>query len=184
MHEKDLVRENWDLARAFHGHECPGLAIGVRVCDAAMVKLGISRGVDEEIVCVAENDACGVDAVQAILGCTVGKGNLILRMTGKQAFTFYARERGAAMRFYLKAGRGDMTRGEFMEYLLSAPIDEIFECREVSCLAPERARIFDSVECEDCGEIASEAAMHLARGKKVCEDCFRKYKYNRGWQMI
>lgn len=181
MHEKDLVRENWDLARAFHGHECPGLAIGVRACEAATVKLGIDRGIDEEIVCVSENDACGVDAVQAILGCTIGKGNLILRMTGKQAFTFYSREREAAMRFYLKAGCGDMTREGYMDYLLTAPIDEIFECREVSGVAPARACIFDSAECEECGERASEAAMHLARGKKLCEDCYKKYNYSRGW---
>ena len=55
----------------------------------AMELLGVSgRAQDEELVCVTENDACGVDAVQAVLGCTVGKGNLIFRMTGKQAFNF------------------------------------------------------------------------------------------------
>lgn len=29
---------------------------------------------DEELVCIAENDACGIDAIQVILGCSVGKG--------------------------------------------------------------------------------------------------------------
>ena len=43
---------------------------------------------DEEVVCVTENDACGVDGIQAILSCTAGKGNLKFRDTGKMAFSF------------------------------------------------------------------------------------------------
>ena len=66
----------------------PRLAIGFKACEVAVKKLGVGRAEDEEIVCVTENDACGVDAVQAILGCSIGKGNLIYRGTGKQAFSF------------------------------------------------------------------------------------------------
>lgn len=83
---KDLA--NWEKVVEFHGHECPGLAIGVRAVEAAKAKMGISFSKDEEIVCVTENDACGVDAVQVLAGCSFGKGNLVYRGTGKQAFTF------------------------------------------------------------------------------------------------
>ena len=58
---------------------------------------------DEELVCVTENDACGVDAVQVITGCTMGKGNLLYRGTGKMAFSFYCRNSGASVRLCLKA---------------------------------------------------------------------------------
>ena len=46
----------------------------------------------EEVVCITENDACGVDAVQVITGCTMGKGNLIYRGTGKMVFSFFNRK--------------------------------------------------------------------------------------------
>ena len=47
-------------------HECPGLAIGVKACEAAKEKLGLDFSPDEQVVCVTENDACGVDAVQVL----------------------------------------------------------------------------------------------------------------------
>ena len=51
-------------------------------------QLNLSFSEDEEVVCVTENDACGVDGIQAILSCTAGKGNLKFRDTGKMAFSF------------------------------------------------------------------------------------------------
>ena len=56
----------------FHGHECPGLAMGYRMATAAMTRLDSIRAEDEEIVAIVENDACGVDALQCITGCTFG----------------------------------------------------------------------------------------------------------------
>ena len=67
---------------SFHGHECPGLAIGYRMATAAMEKLSVLRAEDEEIVAIVENDACGVDALQCVTGCTFGKGNLIFHDYG------------------------------------------------------------------------------------------------------
>ena len=87
----------------FHGHSCGGLLIGFRAALCAMERFAITEpSPDEEIVCVAENDACGIDAVQALLGCTAGKGNLILRLRGKQAFTFVDRKSGDSFRIVLK----------------------------------------------------------------------------------
>jgi formylmethanofuran dehydrogenase subunit E len=175
---REMNPEHWEKAKAFHGHECPGLAIGVKVCEAAAEKMGVSPAFDEELVCITENDACGVDAVQALLGCTLGKGNLIYKGTGKQAFTFIKRG-GEAMRFYLKARNNGMERSEYQEYLLNAPVDEVFDCKKVDIPPPERARIFSSVLCEECGEAAPEHKIRLKEGKRVCLDCFENY--DRGW---
>jgi len=41
----------------FHGHECPGLAMGYRMATAAMDELDSIRAEDEEIVAIVENDA-------------------------------------------------------------------------------------------------------------------------------
>lgn len=175
-----MRRQLWDKAVAFHGHECPGLAIGVKACEAAMEKMQIGFSPDEEIVCVTENDACGVDAVQAILGCTLGKGNLLYRGTGKQAFSFFERKTGKKLRVYLKGQKGpDMDRAEWQEYLLNAPVDEIFSFSEPKFDLPEKAKIFPTVTCAVCGEGAPEHKMRLQDGKTVCADCFKDY--SRGW---
>ena len=63
----------WEKAAEFHGHKCPGLAIGYKVSLLAIKHLDIKDNIeDEDIVCIAETDACGVDAVQVILKATVG----------------------------------------------------------------------------------------------------------------
>jgi len=79
-----MNKELWEKAVAFHGHECPRLAIGFMVSQVAFEKMGIGTSDDEDIVCVTENEACGLDAVQALLSCIIGKGNLIYHGTGKQ----------------------------------------------------------------------------------------------------
>ncbi len=175
-----MNKELWEKSVAFHGHQCPGLAIGFKACQAAAEKIGIGVSDDEEIVCVTENDACGVDAVQAILSCTIGKGNLLYRGTGKQAFSFYDRKNDKRIRVCLKAKNHDgLERSQWQEYLLNAPVDEIFTFSEPEFELPEKARIFTTILCEICGEGAPEHKMRLQEGKIVCVDCFKNY--SRGW---
>ena len=169
----------WDKCVAFHGHACGGLTIGFQAARYAMELLELDFSADEDVVCIAENDACGVDAVQAILSCTIGKGNLLYRGTGKQAFSFFNRTTGEKIRMCMKPKNHEMDRETYMHYLLDAPVEEIFEFSVPDFDLPEKARIFNTIYCELCGEGAPEHKMHLQEGKKVCEDCFKPY--NRGW---
>ena len=75
----------------FHGHECPGLAMGYRMATAGLKSIKSLHASDEEIVSIVENDACGVDALQCLTGCTFGKGNLIFHDYGKHVYTIYSR---------------------------------------------------------------------------------------------
>lgn len=84
----DNDRKLWEKCVAFHGHECGGLTIGYKAALYAAELLELSFSEDEKVVCISENDACGVDAIQVILGCSVGKGNLLFHIRGKQAFSF------------------------------------------------------------------------------------------------
>ena len=175
-----MDQKTWEKAVSFHGHECPGLAIGCKVCEAAVQKLNIGASQDEEIVCVTENDACGVDAVQALLSCTFGKGNLLYRRTGKQAFSFFNRADGRKIRLCLKPMKNDgMSRKEKMDYILNAPVDELFTFSEPKFELPEAARRFATIQCEICGEGSPEHKTRLQNGKTVCMDCFQDY--DRGW---
>ena len=90
--------KSYNEAVAFHGHACPGLALGYRAAAYAMDALRAGRSDDEDLVCIVENDACGVDAIQLVAGCSVGKGNLILQDFGKHAYTFIDRKYNRAIR--------------------------------------------------------------------------------------
>src|SRR4030042_6175707 len=82
--------KNFEDVVDFHGHACPGRALGYRVSVRALKEFG-ERSADEELVAVVENNSCAVDAVQFVTGCTFGKGNLIFRDYGKQVYTFIKR---------------------------------------------------------------------------------------------
>ncbi len=171
----------WQRCREFHGHSCPGLAIGVRACEAAGQRLGLSFATDEEVVCVSENDACGVDAVQVLTGCTVGKGNLLWRDRGKMAFTFFCRTSGGAIRLVFKKplSAADMDRQALQSHILTAPLAELFDFKEPSYEAPSRARLLAAVVCRQCGESCTEQSARFQDGQTVCLDCL--VDYERGW---
>lgn len=165
----------WEKAVAFHGHVCGGLTIGYKAALYAIELLGIEFSEDEQIVCITENDACGVDAVQAILGCSVGKGNLLFHMRGKQAFSFYNRKNGKAVRLVLKPRPANMSKEESFEYFQKCEPNEMFEVKEASIPLPERAKLFDSYVCDCCGESTGANWIRLSGDKKLCLDCYPKY---------
>lgn len=170
-----INNELWEKCVAFHGHECPGLAIGYRAALYAADLLNLIFSDDEQVVCISENDACGVDAIQVILGCSVGKGNLLFHMTGKQAFSFYNRKTEKSVRLVLKEKPSDMTREQSFEYYHSIKAQDMFEVKGTRIDIPEPARIFDSYKCDCCGEITGANWIRLQGGKKLCIDCYQTY---------
>lgn len=153
--------EQIDATIAFHGHSCPGLAIGIRAAELALRELDNPK--DTEIVAVVETDMCGVDALQFLLGTTMGKGNLIHRDHGKMAFSFFRRETGRGVRALLnpdsrrgmddemaelmkKTGSGKATEAEKMRMeelraslqhrFMTLPLDEMFQVTKMDQGAP------------------------------------------------
>ena len=187
--------DDFKEAVKFHGHICPGLAIGYRV--AKYVKEHYPRSKDEELVAIVENKSCSVDAIQELLGCTFGKGNLVCNDFGKQVFTIYSREKGKALRIYFKgevlegmdrlrqkAAQGTLSpeekrelggiREKLIQKILTARDDEILSVTEVSIPAPEKARVYPSLKCQQCGEAFMEILGRTAGGKVVCQECYEK----------
>lgn len=177
-----MDQQLWDDCVKFHGHAFGGLASGYRAAEVAASILGfeLGRTGDEDIVCVAENDACGVDSIQCLLSCTVGKGNMILRPRGKSAYSFFDRNTGKSVRLVLRPiDRESMTKEQIIGYIMNSPAESIFDIKDVGFQLPERARMFGSRTCECCGESAREDLVRFQDGKVVCLDCFRGY--DRGW---
>jgi formylmethanofuran dehydrogenase subunit E len=168
-------KELWERCAAFHGHVCGGLTIGYQAALYAAKLLGLTFSQDEEIVCICENDACGVDAIQVMLGCSVGKGNLLFHLRGKQAFSFYNRKTGESVRLVLRERPAGMSREESFAYLQAHQPEELFDVKKTVIALPEAARMFRSVKCECCGEITAENMIRLENGKSVCLDCCHAY---------
>ena len=199
--------KSFNEAVAFHGHACPGLALGYRAAGYALQHLRAGRSEDEDLVTIVENDACGVDAIQLVAGCSVGKGNLILKDYGKHAYTFIDRKSSRAIRLVQrpepviqridpvasalreKVMGGTATLVEQKEFherqaavierILKMPIDDLFIPREVKPEIPVRAKIFTSVQCASCGEMVAEHRVRVRNGSFVCIPCAGEY--GRGW---
>ena len=200
MQDNYISEEMVQKTVAFHGHMCPGLAIGIRAAEVALRDIGV-HAQDEEIVAVVETDMCGVDAIQFLTGCTFGKGNLIHLDYGKNAFTFYRRSDGKGIRLVsrpealgepdpewaaLRERLGDQNlspeeRHRFQElhaarsrHILDLPLDKLFHLHEPQGHIPHHARIMDSVPCESCGEQVMETRTRRFQGKTLCIPCFNE----------
>jgi len=180
----------------FHGHSCPGLAIGYRVSLVALKTIG-RRARDEEMVAIVENNSCSVDAVQVMTGCTFGKGNLIFRDYGKQVYTFIKRLSGEGMRIsvvwafpetdeekrmwdrYIKGERFEEVlrvvhgrKSKKTEMILRAGDDELFAVTRRKMVVPDEAKIYASLRCAQCGEKMMESRARVKNGEIVCIPCF------------
>lgn len=167
--------KTWQDCVAFHGHECGGLTIGYKASLYAIELLKLEFSQDEQVVCIAENDACGVDAIQVMLGCSIGKGNLLFHMRGKSAYSFYNRKTGKSVRLVLKERPAHITRENSFAYYQGCAPEEIFAVKETTIALPEKAQLFDSCVCDCCGEVTGANWIRLAGDQKLCLDCYQSY---------
>ena len=189
---------------AFHGHSCPGLAIGIRAAELALHEMGeVSQ---TGLVCVAETDMCGVDAIQVLTGCTFGKGNLLHRDYGKMAFSFYNRQSGRGIRLlFRQQAKGGMDdafktlmgkslqglltgdeqarlqkmRADLQQRLMSLPLAELFSVESLNSPPPRPARVLQSLACEECGEETMESRTRRFAGKTLCIPCYDQVEQKR-----
>lgn len=195
----ERIRETID----FHGHNCPGVSIGIRVSE--LVLSDFQRAPDEEVVAVVETDNCAVDAIQYLTGCTLGKGNLIHVDYGKNVFTFYRRSDKQGMRISLRADtrtaadsdlpalyqkqrREGLTpeeeerlasaRKAMIERIMSANLKDLFEVQPAEGPIPRKARIVEAIQCDQCGERTMETRTRRFMGRTLCIPCYEGLEKN------
>jgi formylmethanofuran dehydrogenase subunit E len=183
----------------FHGHKCPAMPLGLRASLAAMDALGVERAGAGELVALVELDedhcaTCFGDGVQVATGCTFGKGNIKKLHYGKWGLTLIDRKRGKAVRVVPRAEvmEGNK-RTEFMarrkagvpptmipeelsqplvERMMSMPDEQLFKMSDVFDYHLEVApHTFDSVVCEECGEMVVERNTRVQSGRMLCIPC-------------
>jgi len=198
-----MPEEGFKKCVDFHGHTCPGIAIGFRAAQILMDRLGVRKAPDEELVAVVETDACGSDAIQVMTGCTFGKGNLVFKNYGKHAFSLTDRKQGRTFRVCLrpdaltpsqdhralieKVRSGQASKEETHQYrrlqqeriesILKAPAESLFKIEEVPPFIPPEAEIVESAPCDYCGEMTKTDLLREVDGRQACIPCDHK----RGW---
>lgn len=183
-----------DRAVAYHGSLCPGLAVGIQAARLALEEVGPA---DEEhkVVAVAETDICAVDAIQALVGTTVGNRNLIIHDFGKNAFTFFRLSDGKAVRIAgrpawtseyqalrVKVRAGLATPAESaafhdantveVERILGMSPRDLYEVQEVHAVAPLTSQVDTWITCASCGEPVMDTRTRLRSGQALCSPCF------------
>ena len=197
-----LSKEDFNQCVKFHGHLCPGLAIGFRAAQVLMKRLGVRKAPDEELVAMVETDACGADAIQVMTGCTFGKGNFIFKNYGKHAFSLMDRKRGTGVRVCLRPDifkndaeflslfervqsnealpveleRFGQLQMEKTKKILDADSDFLFKIEEISTDIPAKARVIESGICNLCGEPTKRDLLLQRNGKQICILCDQKTK--------
>ncbi len=172
MEAEDLMKK----AVNFHGHSCPGLVIGVLV-SKYILEHGNDFSIDEELVVVVENDNCSVDAIQALLGTTFGKGNLRFLDYGKNNYTFYNRTNKKAIKLISRARNlkdRDLLREERIKKLLNSNPEDFFKIEEIEFNPPKMAQIHESIPCEVCGDPTMKIRIKNLNDKKLCIPCYNK----------
>jgi len=181
----------------FHGHTCPGLAIGFQAAKTLMKRLGVRKAPDEELLAIVETDACGADAIQVMTGCTFGKGNFIFRHYGKHAFSLMDRGKRKGIRVCLlpnvfesdpeylsiskkvqsdeaspkETERFRQLQQERVQKILEAAPEFLFKIEEISADIPAKARIMESGICDLCGEPTKADLLRKINTKKICIPC-------------
>ncbi len=202
MNHTENIKSNLpeDLKKCieFHGHLCPGLVYGYLVAKEAITLLKLKRSKDEEVVAISENDSCAVDALQIMLGTSTGKGNLVLKDYGKNAYTVFNRSHKKAFRFSRKkyyryggefeeefsrldqaissntASEREKWRHKMLKAkdLLSKPFSDVFSSKEVDIVMPPYAPLARSEACAKCGEMTMSTKMVRGEnGKLICIPC-------------
>lgn len=188
-----------DLAKcvAFHGHICPGLVYGYLVAKEAMELMNLRHAKDEETVTICENDSCAVDALQVMLGTSMGKGNLVIKDFGKNAYTVLSRSEKKSYRFVRK-GRYEYRGKEQSTFdrldaaiaeglaseddkryikllkvadLLMRPFDEVFTTTEIPFNEPLYAPLERSEPCVICGEMTMTSKLVVVNDRRICIPC-------------
>jgi formylmethanofuran dehydrogenase subunit E len=201
--KENLFSGDFTKCVEFHGHICPGLAIGFQAAKVLMGRLGVRKAPDEELLAIVETDACGADAIQVMTGCTFGKGNFIFKNYGKHAFSLIDRRKGTGLRVCLRSDafqmdpeslslseklqKDEASENEIERFrqlqqkrtqkILDAGAESLFKVEEISPDILPKARIMESVNCDFCGEPTKMDLLRKMNGKRMCIPCAKQHGF-------
>lgn len=184
----------------FHGHICPELAIGGKFCEFAQNLINTGSLEAAGLSVVSENTTSALDAIQVLLGLTIGNQRLLVLDYGKHNYTLFSKYRDQGWKLimrpqhygdedaYLTLERKIMNNEALYEdalqfqqmvdmrisHLIDLAPEDLFSIEEVA--AESRPKEISGVylTCATCGEQVLETRSIENRDKIFCLPCFQK----------
>jgi formylmethanofuran dehydrogenase subunit E len=191
-----LVDVKLKRAANFHGHLCPDLVIGHRAGQTALARLTLELMYWSNLRVIVENTTSAVDAVQQLIGCTLGNRRLLLYDYGKHVYTFvYGKGEGLRLSLrpealpessqflaleeriqteratMLEMARYQALLDERIAALLAVPADMLFSAQRTAVEWPEGPLTSALVLCDGCGEPVVKTHLVLRDGRHLCRSC-------------
>jgi formylmethanofuran dehydrogenase subunit E len=173
-----------ELARDLHGHLAPGVALGIRMGQIGLKKIGLPRG-DKRLYAIVETKLCLADGVQASTGCTAGHYSLQIEDFGKLALCLARSDTKEAVRVTLKrVGCSSLFDDWIMRKRRLSHEEEEELAKELLRLDNSFFKIeevvfkqfpeYDGggiVKCCRCDELILEVKSVMKEGRKICRAC-------------
>ncbi len=175
-----------NLAIDLHGHLAPGIALGLRMSEIALVRMNTKKG-DKYLIGISETARCLADAMQAATGCTLGHGSAFVEDYGKLALTLGDVRAKKGVRVALKdeANNHSSLMNKWMMRLgkLSHEEEEklgvqLLDMDEKNFLIQDveidRGQNFEKsgiVPCKECGELIPENLTERKGNEIYCKSC-------------
>lgn len=184
--EEAVNKKTIELAAALHGHLAPGIALGLRMSELALLHLNTKKG-DKHLIGISETARCLADAVQTATGCTPGHGNAYVEDYGKLAITIGDARTKKGVRVALRDNAGNFSalmnkwmmrlgklsheeENELSKWLLD--LDEQYFL--IQDIIIERSQNFDNsaiARCSTCGEYIPENLVEKKDDGVYCKAC-------------
>lgn len=185
---------DFEAVQAFHGCQCPDIALGYRVAQALIREFGLDPEATKNVVAELGQTSCAADAIQFMCGCTTGKRNLVYTDSGKASYSLREMSSGRAVRVYVNywekfdqeafrqlKRRAKRTASdqqaysqrldELVQYLLTAPESDLFSLRHDQLAPLEKSAGFETAACAKCGEFTRLDCLTQRGEQQLCCEC-------------
>lgn len=201
---KMLLNMNLKRVVDFHGHLCPDLVIGGKLCEYVQKLTSEKGALVGGLSIITENTTSALDAIQILLGATVGNQRLLVMDFGKHHYTLLTQSTAANFNFRLKPQHyGDEARFSELEHkmindqvLLEDVVEfqKLLDGRVLKILAMAPEALFDVegtqkgqrpvetasvyLTCDQCGHQMLQSRKIDYHGKIYCIPCFQRISRN------
>jgi len=156
---KMLINITLNRVVNFHGHMCPDLILGGKVCEYAQKLLEDKKEYKKGISVIAENCTSALDAIQVLLGTTIGNQRLKVVDYGKHNYAILYDKGRKGFKLSLKI----FNYQDEDEYrLLAEKVDnnmaELNDVLQFQKLMDDRSRYLLSLSPEDIFDMAQAGA--------------------------
>lgn len=197
---KMLINITLNRVVNFHGHMCPDLILGGKVCEYAKKILEKNEEYKNGLSVIAENCTSALDAIQVLLGTTIGNYRLkvvdygkhnyvILYDKGRKGFKLslkipdYQNE-DEYRRLAEKVDNNLATLNEVLQfqkfmddrsrYLLSLSPEDIFDVEYTGPIDPFSEKADQYMTCCKCGQLVLKTRAVEHQQKDYCMPCFQR----------